>query len=327
MKRIFLLMLSAGTFSMATHTANAQEDKVKDTKKEEIVIRKNGDKDAKVTIEMKDDEVLINGKPLSEFNDSNITVMKRKEFIRHGNNMLIKPRGGNSFYFNDNDGETRPFLGVTTEKDDNGVKITDVVKGSAAEKAGLKEDDIITKIGNKKITGPDNLMDAVKSYKPKDEIKIYYQRNGKANDTKATLGERKESKIRAFSFNRDGIPMDADMKDFKFEMPPMPPTPKQPFYNFWMPSNKKLGVKIEDTDNDSGTKITKVEEGSAAEKAGLKKDDIITEVDGEKVKNTGEVKEQVLQNEKSNYIIKAKRGTTEMSFEIKIPKKINSADL
>ena len=218
--------------------------------------------------------------------------------------------------------ETRPFLGVTTEKDDKGVKITDVAKGSAAEKAGLKEGDIITKVGDKKIADPEDLTDAVRSYKPKSEVKIYYQRNGKANDTKAILGERKESRMRTFSFNGDGNAARWNgnmMKDFKFDMPPMP---REPFHNFWMPQNKKLGVKIEDTDNDNGAKITNVEEGSAAEKAGLKKDDIITEVDGQKVKNTDEVREQVLENEKSNYTIKAKRGTTEMSFEIKIPKKI-----
>jgi serine protease Do len=129
-----------------------------------------------------------------------------------------------------------------------------------------------------------------------------------------------------FSFNGDGMPpMDGNMmKDFKFEMPPMP---RQPFNNFWMPQNKKLGVKIEDTDDDKGARISTVEEGSAAEKAGLKKDDVITEVDGDKVNNTDDVREKVLENEKSSYTVKAKRGTAEMSFEIKIPKKIKSADL
>ena len=35
------------------------------------------------------------------------------------------------------------FLGVTSETDENGAKIVDVSKGSAAEKAGLKKGDII----------------------------------------------------------------------------------------------------------------------------------------------------------------------------------------
>ncbi|MEO6455421.1 MAG: PDZ domain-containing protein [Ginsengibacter sp.] len=327
MKKIFYPALCLAISFAALHTAAAQEDKIRDSKTDEIVIRKKGEKDLKLTIEMKDDDILINGKPLSDFNDSNITVIKRKQIMRHGNNMFMSPRGGNSFYFDDdNDGAARPLLGVTTEKNENGVRITDVSKGTAAESAGLKEGDIITKIDNKKIADPEELMDVVRSYKPKNEVKIYYQRNGKAAETKATLGERKESRMRTFSFNNKDMPaMDGDMmKDFKFEMPPMP---KSHFFNFGMPSHKRLGIQIEDTDNDSGARITTIAAGSAAEKAGLKKDDVITEIDGQKVKNTSEVKEQVLENDKSSYTIKAKRGTTDMNFEIKIPKKINSADL
>jgi serine protease Do len=41
---------------------------------------------------------------------------------------------------------TGAFLGVTTEEAKEGAKITNVVKESAAEKAGLKKDDIITKV-------------------------------------------------------------------------------------------------------------------------------------------------------------------------------------
>ena len=86
-------------------------------------------------------------------------------------------------------------------------------------------------------------------------------------------------------------------------------------------------TQIEDADNAGGAKITTVEEGSAADKAGLKKNDIITEVDSKKVKNIEDAREQILQTDKDNYSIKAKRGSTEMNFEIKIPKKVNSADL
>ncbi|MEO6232184.1 MAG: PDZ domain-containing protein [Ferruginibacter sp.] len=326
MKKIFYLLVTVGIFSATAYKATAQDDEIKNGKDQEIVIRKKGEKNTRVTVDINNDDILINGKPLSEFNDSNITVMKRNRIIRHGNDMFVMPRGGNSFSYDGDEGESRPFLGVTTEKSDDGVKITDVAKASAAEKAGLKEGDIITKIGSKRIEDPEGLLDAIKSYKPKNEVKIYYQRNGKSNDTKAILGERRQTKIRSFSFNGDNMPRinPEMMKDFKFEMPAMP---KQPFHNFWMPSNKKLGVKIEDAENDNGAKITNVEGGSVAEKAGLKKDDVITEVDGEKVKNIEDVREHVLENEKGNYSIKAKRGSTEMSFEIKIPKQINSADL
>ena len=46
------------------------------------------------------------------------------------------------------------MLGVTTEKIEKGVKIQDITKESGAEKAGFKENDIITKIDDKKIERP-----------------------------------------------------------------------------------------------------------------------------------------------------------------------------
>jgi serine protease Do len=64
--------------------------------------------------------------------------------------------GGGAKMFGDNfvfSGGNRALLGVVSEKNDNGAKITSVTKESAAEKAGLKKDDIITKVGDTKIEG------------------------------------------------------------------------------------------------------------------------------------------------------------------------------
>ena len=71
-----------------------------------------------------------------------------------------------------------------------------------------------------------------------------------------------------------------------------------------------------------------VQEGSAAEKAGLKADDVITEVDGKKVKNVQEVREALMDlKDKSGYNIKAKRGGSEMNFDIKVAKHFHQADI
>jgi serine protease Do len=328
MKKILLRALLPGLLMGLINTAGAQKNKSKENKNQEIIIMKHGDKDSKVTIETKDGEVYINGKPASEFKDDNISIITKK---RGGSNFMYTPEG-NMNLFSDDDGEKKAFLGVTTEDADKGVKIMDIQKGSAAERAGLKEGDIITKVGNRKIENPDDLMEAVTSYKPKEEVKIYYERNGKSNDVKATLGE-KTDRFRSFSFNGPDTRINGDLlnnfnRDFQYKMPPMALAPAQPFNKFWRFGNKRLGVRVEDTENDSGAKITNVEENSAAEKAGLKKDDIITEVDGGKVKDVSDVLEQVRDNpDKTSYTIKAKRNGSEMSFDIKFPKKMNNADL
>jgi serine protease Do len=45
---------------------------------DEIVIKRKSDKDVKVTVEIKDGQVLVNGKPVTEFDDDNISVRKKK---------------------------------------------------------------------------------------------------------------------------------------------------------------------------------------------------------------------------------------------------------
>ena len=60
----------------------------------------------------------------------------------------------------------------------------------------------------------------------------------------------------------------------------------------------------------------------------MQKDDIVTEIAGEKINNTDEAREQLQENkDKFSYTIKAKRNGTEMNFEVKIPKKLKTVDL
>jgi serine protease Do len=316
-----------------------KKSETKDGKTKEIIIRKNGDKETKTTIEIDGDNITVNGKPLADYHGDDVSIIKR-DIRDRSHNFLITPGNGNDMELNafgndwdndvdlgDDNGRTRPFLGVMTEKTSDGAKITSVVKGSAAEKAGLQKDDIITSLNDKKIASPEELMDVVKTYKPADNVKIDYLRNNKKKDLNVKLGEKKDrNRTFVYNYNKDLG------NGFNFKMPPMPPMPRMPKtffkYKSWSGNTPKLGLKIEDVENDGGVKIVNVEEGSAAEKAGLKKDDVITEVNGEKVSNVDEVRDQVNDTEdKESVSLKAKRNNNEMKFEIKIPKQVNSADL
>lgn len=327
MKKLIIAAICWPIFQMYSTSVFAQKEKAKDGNRE-IIIMRNSDKNSKITIETKDGEVFINGKPASEYKDDNVSVITSK----HAPGSFVFTNPGKmdlEYNFNSMNGT---FLGVSTEKDENGARITNVSKGSAAEKAGLKEGDVITKVDKKKINNPDDLVEAISSYKPKEEVKIYFNRNGKSDDVKATLGERKE--MRAFSFNNPRFNSDERrFRNFEFtmprvNMPPMDLMQDQQFNIIRRFNTRHIGVKIEDAENDGGAIITNVEEGSAAEKAGLKKDDIITEVNGKKVKDVRDVLDEVRNNdEKYSYTVKAKRNGSDMSFEIKIPKPKNNADL
>ena len=318
MKKIILFALCLSLFSSYLL---AQKEKIKEDKRE-IIIIKNGDKEKKLTIETKDGQTFINGKPSSEFKDEDISVIKQR-FMK--DNFLFTP-GADGFEFNNDGGEMKPFLGVTTQKDNDGVKITNITKQSGADKAGLQEGDVITKVGNKKISNPDELLDAVATYKPKDEIKIAYLRNGKSNEAIAVLGNR-STITRTFSYN--GNALNGQMfNDFNVRVPQWKNLSSQSFNMFSNNGHGRLGVGIEDTENEVGAKVTNVEKESAAEKAGLQKDDIITEVNGKKVKDINEIRKELAElKDKNTYNIKAKRNGSDMNFEIKIPKRLNKANL
>lgn len=70
-----------------------------------------------------------------------------------------------------------------------GLKILAVIKGSPADKAGLKKADTIKKIGEMDINKSDDLFAAVKQYQGK-VVDIAYERDEEAVIAKATLNSR-----------------------------------------------------------------------------------------------------------------------------------------
>ena len=70
-------------------------------------------------------------------------------------------------------GGDRKMIGVMLDHaDGKPVKIQQVLKGSAAEKAGIKEGDVVIKVNGKKIENPQSLSDHVQKAKGAVEIEI-----------------------------------------------------------------------------------------------------------------------------------------------------------
>ena len=91
---------------------------------------------------------------------------------------------------------------------------------------------------------------------------------------------------------------------------------------------KKIGIKLQDTEEGNGVKVMDVEDDSPAAKSGLKKDDLITEIDGQKITNTDEAREQLKAVEgKSTYQVSVNRNGQVQKIEVKIPKKLKTVNL
>ncbi|TQS41569.1 S1C family serine protease [Cryptosporangium phraense] len=80
-------------------------------------------------------------------------------------------------------------LGVSAQDTQagTGAQIAQVTSGSAADKAGLKAGDVVTAIGDRRVTDTDGLVAAVRSHSPGESVKVTYTRGGQSATATATL--------------------------------------------------------------------------------------------------------------------------------------------
>ena len=112
----------------------------------------------------------------------------------------------------------RGFLGVGMENSPSGVKVTMVQKGSGADKAGLRVDDIILKIDDNEIASPAQLAKSVSGLKPGDQISINFKRENDEKTIKATLGSRGDGQAR-FSLPDPGAQFGGPLSDNRVDFP------------------------------------------------------------------------------------------------------------
>jgi len=70
-----------------------------------------------------------------------------------------------------------------------GAELADVVAGGAAAKAGLRQGDVITKLGGRSIDSADALVAAVRSHRPGESVELTYLRGGQSATATVELTE------------------------------------------------------------------------------------------------------------------------------------------
>jgi serine protease Do len=283
----------------------------KSKKDESITVRKKGDSKEKITIIVDGEKVSVNGKPIEEFKDENVEIIRNR--TASGYKVATFPRikvaGAmapleSTYNYNYNldamgsgfsAGGNKAQLGVHTEKDEKGARITSITKGSAAEKAGLKKYDIIKKINDSKVENDNDLYEVIGKFKPEDKVTVTYIRDGAEATLTATLQKNKTVSWASGDF----------------------------FYG-----KPRIGLQVQDVEEGNGVKVLDVDDETPAAKAGLKENDVITEVNGKELKNVDEFRTASKDLKDGDVLkVKYKRDGKSANTEIKIPKKLKTANL
>jgi serine protease Do len=308
------ITLALMAVSLAAVAQTDQKEKSEDSK----------EKSKKVTIVVDGENVIVNGKNLKDMSpeekeklgDMNLRIAPsiRLRGLHNGDRLFDM----DEIRIRKPEGTPRAFLGVMSEKNEKGAKITSVTKESAAAKAGLQKDDIITKVNDQSITDSEDLFETIRKFKPEDKVTISYLRDGQQKTTTAVLGKTMDMDV---DFNFD----DRLDRGFNFEMPELRELEK---LNWNFSRKPRLGIEIQDTEDGKGVQVIEVEDETPAQKAGLQEKDIITSINGKSVTSVDEIK-AALKDLKDGDLIKAgitRSGKTQ-TLDIKIPKKLKTADL
>ena len=194
------------------------------------------------------------------------------------------------------------FLGVGTEdiskenmgrygmREVRGVGVTQVVKDSPAEKAGLKRDDVILRFDGESVTSARKLSRLVSESSPDQSVRITISRGGAEKEISATLSKQNMKNLMGAGI-RDDV-----LKGIEKDWPQINAGDGNFVFNFG--ANRRIGVSTQTLTRqladyfgakDGGLLITSVSENSPAAKAGLRAGDVITAVDGEKVNSSGDI--------------------------------------
>jgi len=222
-----------------------------------------------------------------------------------------EPFEQNFSLFIDGDG----FLGVYAENINHenmsryhmnqvrGVGVTQVVKDSPADKAGLRKDDVILRIDAESITSVRKLNRIVSELAPDQSVRVTFSRGGAEQEVSATIGKRNNSSmVGDLLKNQPKVwKWEGNPKTFKWEGPLV----DGDFFKnngdlvFALGNSRRIGVSTMELTKQladyfgitggKGVLVTSVTDDGPAAKAGLRAGDVITAVDGEAVDSPGDV--------------------------------------
>jgi serine protease Do len=201
-------------------------------------------------------------------------------------------------------------------KEERGVEIKKVEPGTPAEKAGLKEQDVVLEYNGQRVEGTDAFIRMVRETPVGRNATMLVSRDGNPVTLTATIGQRK-----------DGVG-----RSFNITIPPIPPVPPVPHIDVPRPHmsvrSSRVGIETESLTDQlaeffgvkEGVLIRSVEKDSPAEKAGLKAGDVIVKIDGRTVTRPRDVTDELRSaSDKKTIPFQVFRNKKELTLNLEMP--------
>jgi len=206
---------------------------------------------------------------------------------------------------------------------ERGVLLGKIVPESPAAKAGLKESDVITEINGQRVEGTEQFRRMIREIPAGRTAQFAVWRDGHSQTISVTLGESQPPRVSTFA-----TPVAPG--SFTFHMPDMPQMGDLYENGPWSPSGPRLGIDAENLDGEfgnffgapegEGILVRGVFPDSAAAKAGLKVGDVITSVDGEKIRSIGELREKLVEKKQEKSVkLGLLRNKAALSLSVELP--------
>ena len=210
----------------------------------------------------------------------------------------------------------RPKLGLTLDRDKltGGAPVLEVTPDSKAAKAGMKEGDVITKFDGTPIPNYFAMMRELSDHKAGDVVKLEAKRGDETIPFELELLPSKASKSKVAEHPPEpkGAPKDNAKEEPKKPrtMPAEEPVRPRPYF----------GAQLDGTVDTA--LITGITKDSPADKAGLKENDVVTELDGKPIESSLKLAEGIRRHKPGDKItLTVKRGDETLKLELALTKK------
>jgi serine protease Do len=232
---------------------------------------------------------------------------------------------------------TDNFLGVQVEDvtranmsayglsgEPRGVAVTRVINNGPAERAGLREKDVILRFDGEPVTSVRKLNRLIAESSPEHNARLSIARGGAEQELSVKLEKRDfDRTFQTFA----GPAFEGDLwhrgDELKKQLEGLQRNNHGGFpYSFG--TGRRIGVSTNSLGKQladyfgvtNGVLVTSVEDNSPAAKAGLKAGDILTEIDGEQIKDSGDLSRTINRKEEGEVTLTVVRDKQRRSVKV-----------